>query len=804
MKVLPAVFVLAGAAAVSAQNQTLNGLFQAKGKYVGTSADNSEFSDPKVLPLLAKEAGVFTPGNAMKWDQTEKTQNVFTFTAANTAFNTATNNGMKVRGHTLVWHSQLPTWVSGGNWTYTQLSDIIVNHITNVMGQWKGQILHWDVVNEIFNDDGTYRPSVFYQTMGTDFVPLAFNTARSVDPNAKLYINDYNTDGVNAKSTALYNLVQNLTARGVPIDGVGFQAHQVVGQVPSTLQQNYERFAALGVDVAITELDIRTNTPATDAALKQQQTDYQTNFAACLNVPRCVGISIWGMTDAHSWIPSTFSGQGAALPYDEYYNYKPAYNGIVAALGGTPVTIPPKPAASSSIPTGAVTIYAGSGNLASGWGDWSYGVNSTNFYNQDLAAMSGNYVAKVVTNPGLYGIPSYKGPTSAFTGMDSLVVYIATDSAFSLGLSASSENYYNGPQIASSKVCASAVTSAAFVKCTLPIASADTAAHAWDRIMIWTNTAGPQTVYLSSIYLQPKPAAVSNTPPTGATIIYQGKGLESGWGDWSWSCTNNAYWSGPPTAMANSYVFQGVANPGNYGGVSIKGTTAAFSGSNTKLVFYAAADWNSTATPNWTVRLEATTESYFASAEFPFSKVCTAALSTTAFTRCELSFADVTTASGTHAWDRVDFMSKVNTGQTIYLGYIWTQGPDAGTCTPTTTTTTTTTTSTSVVTVTAPGTTVTSTETTTMPAATITAPGVTVTSTQTAATQTVTQTSTATVTSVVTATPTCVSKKSCNGKYLDISCCDNGTMCIKTVLANKSEYWNCVSYADNILSLFGK
>ncbi|KAH8149693.1 uncharacterized protein LAJ45_06324 [Morchella importuna] len=322
-------------AASASSSPGLNTLAVAKGKtYFGSATDNGELSDAAYTTILknSKEFGVITPGNSMKWDATEGTRGTFTFTNGETIVKFAEANGQKVRGHTLVWHSQLPSWVSSGGFSAAELTEIIQTHVTNLVTNWKGRILHWDVVNEIFNDDGTYRTSVFYNTLGEEFVSIAFKAARAADPAAKLYINDYNIDGTGAKSTAMYNLVQKLLAAGVPIDGIGVQAHLISGSVPSTLATNWASFASLGVDVAITELDIRMTTPSDATKLAQQATDYGTVVKACVSVPRCVGITVWDYTDKYSWIPSVFSGQGAALPWDELLVKKPAYAAIASAL----------------------------------------------------------------------------------------------------------------------------------------------------------------------------------------------------------------------------------------------------------------------------------------------------------------------------------------------------------------------------------------------------------------------------------------------------------------------------------------
>jgi len=208
------------------------------------------------------------------------------------------------------------------------------DHIATVAGRYSGRVGSWDVVNEALNEDGTLRGSFWLQTLGPSYIADAFRFARQADPDAKLFINDYNVEGQNAKSDGLYNLVSDLQAQGVPIDGVGLQGHLIVGQTPGDIQANIARFAALGVEVRITELDIRMTLPVDDAKLAQQADDYRGVIDACLAVPGCTGITTWGFTDKYSWIPGFFDGQGAALPFDENYNPKPAYDALHAALAG--------------------------------------------------------------------------------------------------------------------------------------------------------------------------------------------------------------------------------------------------------------------------------------------------------------------------------------------------------------------------------------------------------------------------------------------------------------------------------------
>lgn len=299
-------------------------------RFIGTAVNDALLGDATYDDILATEFNSVTAENVMKWEATEPSQGQFDFTAGDRLVERAQANDQKVYGHTLVWHSQAPGWAR--NLQGEQLREAMLNHVTEVVSHYRGQVERWDVVNEVLGDNGGFRDSFLYQQLGEEFIADAFRAAAEADPDATLFINDYSTTGINAKSDTLYQLVQDLQADGVPIDGVGFQGHEIVGQLPGDIQQNLQRFADLGLEVVITELDIRTDTPATEQALEQQAEDYATVTRACLAVDACSGITVWGISDKDSWVPETFPGQGAACLWDENYQPKPAYEAMRAAL----------------------------------------------------------------------------------------------------------------------------------------------------------------------------------------------------------------------------------------------------------------------------------------------------------------------------------------------------------------------------------------------------------------------------------------------------------------------------------------
>ncbi|MFI7210528.1 endo-1,4-beta-xylanase [Micromonospora maritima] len=317
---------------------TLGAAAAQSGRYFGTAIAASRLNDSTYSTIAGREFNMITAENEMKPDATQPQRGQFTFSSGDQIYNWATQRGLKVRGHTLAWHAQQPGWMqslSGGN-----LRQAMIDHINGVMGHYRGKLAAWDVVNEAFNEDGSRRQSNLQGT-GNDWIEVAFRTARAADPSTKLCYNDYNIENWSyGKTQGVYNMVRDFKSRGVPIDCVGLQTHFTGGSsLPGNFQTTLSSFAALGVDVALTEVDVTNASTSQYAGLTQ----------ACLNVPRCIGITVWGVRDSDSWR----SGENPLL-FDGGGNKKAAYTSVLNALNAagpaptgtatpTPTTTPTTP-----------------------------------------------------------------------------------------------------------------------------------------------------------------------------------------------------------------------------------------------------------------------------------------------------------------------------------------------------------------------------------------------------------------------------------------------------------------------------
>ncbi|WP_312034446.1 endo-1,4-beta-xylanase [Actinoplanes sp. TBRC 11911] len=294
---------------------------------MGTAVDaNALNADATYRAAVAKEFDQVTPENAMKWSEVEPVQGQFNWGPADELVAFARAHGQKVRGHTLVWHSQLPSWLTEDAFTPAQLRDLLRKHIFTEVGRYKGKIWAWDVANEVFNDDGTMRDTIWLRALGPNYIADAFRWAHQADPNALLFLNDYNAEWLNPKTDAYYNLIKTLRKQGVPVQGMGMQGHLALQYgLPNTVLQNAQRFDSLGIKTAYTEVDIRMQLPVDVYKSAAQSEGFGSLLRACLLVRGCVSYTLWGFTDKYSWVPGFFDGEGSATPMDENFQPKPAY-----------------------------------------------------------------------------------------------------------------------------------------------------------------------------------------------------------------------------------------------------------------------------------------------------------------------------------------------------------------------------------------------------------------------------------------------------------------------------------------------
>jgi endo-1,4-beta-xylanase len=301
----------------------------------GAAVNTWVMDQPDYAEVLGREFNCVVAENSMKFGLIHPEPGRYDFALADQLVNFALAHDMKVRGHTLVWYQQMPEWLEKGTWTRDQLIEILRSHIYAVVGRYRGQVYAWDVVNEALTDNGLLAMNQFWaRYIGPDYIDLAFQWAHEADPGALLFYNDYGAEGVNRKANGIVKMVADMKARGIPIDGVGLQFH-VDGAGRLNLEQvaeNMQQLEELGVQVQITELDIRLEEPFNDAKFQSQAEYYADILNVCLGAPNCTAFVLWGFTDKYSWIPDFKPGYGAALIFDALYQPKPAYFSLLETL----------------------------------------------------------------------------------------------------------------------------------------------------------------------------------------------------------------------------------------------------------------------------------------------------------------------------------------------------------------------------------------------------------------------------------------------------------------------------------------
>jgi|GEM_PF-208794 len=376
---------LAGAVAACAQTlpTTLRGAAAPIPLLISAAADGSEASpdplatDPAYGATLAAQYNMLEPENAMKWGSLHPnppgSSNEYNFAAGDELVAFAQANGMKIRGHNLLWYIYNPNWLAQGAYSSAQLYTIMQNHITTVVNHYKGQVFAWDVVNEAIDDNsGTLRNSIWYNQpgiglTGSGYIEQAFRWAHAADPDALLFYNEYSIEdqscwlgvssGDGTKFPALYAMVSDFVSRGVPINGVGFQMHIDAAGCPTSavLAQHIQKITALGLAVHITEMDVKIPDTSISSLQAQAQT-YQRILNICLQNPGCTAFQTWGFADNHTWEPTNFP-----LPFDSNYQPKPAFTEMMNVLNAAQ----PPPASSCTYSVPSVVNVSGAGGVAS-------------------------------------------------------------------------------------------------------------------------------------------------------------------------------------------------------------------------------------------------------------------------------------------------------------------------------------------------------------------------------------------------------------------------------------------------------
>ncbi|SHL82138.1 endo-1,4-beta-xylanase [Fibrobacter sp. UWH4] len=345
---------LLGASLSSAfADETIRDLAKERGRFIGTILNSEWFNDaiePEFEEIHKTQFNVVVAENEMKFDATEPSENKFNYAKGDKMVKYAQANGLRVRGHALAWHSQVPGWVNNYSGQKEKLLSVLKNHIDSVVGHWKGKVAEWDVVNEAINDDYNHdwrsTGSVWYEGIGPEFLDSAFVWAHAADPDAELCYNDYAVEwGINEGSKAGFVLeqVKRWKANGIPITCVGTQTHIEIAH--ETTPQNVRAFAKalaeLDVKLNITELDIGfpkgSAGKLTAADYEKQGHLYRQFMDVFLEEPNMGEFVIWGLTDAHSWLDEQ-QGKTEGLLYDKQYKPKPAFDSIMVSLKAHPAS----------------------------------------------------------------------------------------------------------------------------------------------------------------------------------------------------------------------------------------------------------------------------------------------------------------------------------------------------------------------------------------------------------------------------------------------------------------------------------
>lgn len=283
--------------------------------------------------LVITEMSSVTGENAMKMNNISRGRKSYFWDDADYLVNFATENNIRVHGHTLIWYKHTPTWVSSFSGTKEDFKTIMKEYIQDVVGRYKGKVASWDVVNEIINDNGTLRDCIWLQKIGAEYIELAFQYAHEADPNAVLLYNDYGHEYSHARRSKAYHIADSLAKKNVPIHGLGLQMHTNINRAAADIRYAITAAAVTGLKVHVSELDIAVNpnntlTAFNETVALQQKELYRVAAEAMYDIPESqrFGITFWGVHDPSSWLAPN---PDWALPFDNQFARKPAYDGLL-------------------------------------------------------------------------------------------------------------------------------------------------------------------------------------------------------------------------------------------------------------------------------------------------------------------------------------------------------------------------------------------------------------------------------------------------------------------------------------------
>ena len=324
---------------------------------IGTALNNAQIEerDPKTTAFIARQFNMATPENIMKSALIHPKWDTYNFEMGDKLVEFGKKHNIKINGHTLIWHSQLPAFIRGIH-SQDSIRTFFTNHLKTVAGHYEGKVFSWDVVNEALNEDGTLRKSVFLQYLGEDYIKEAFRMAQEASPSAELYYNDYNNEQP-AKRAGCIALIRKIQESKVRIDGVGIQGHWHVGKVPlKDIEESINQYAALGLKVMFTELDIEVlprnfqgadvgqrmtaneqsnpyPTALPDSVQQQLASDYEALFKLFLkHKDKITRVTFWGVNDGDSWLNNWPIRGRTSYPllFDRSNQPKPAFDKVIA------------------------------------------------------------------------------------------------------------------------------------------------------------------------------------------------------------------------------------------------------------------------------------------------------------------------------------------------------------------------------------------------------------------------------------------------------------------------------------------